>query len=107
MKIKTIYLFRHGEIEPRYKEKYIGHFDAGLSFNGIQQNKKIDKFIKKLKDCVVVTSDLKRTYTGISKKLSKSRDLREISFGQWECLSWKEVIKKYRKESSSSWCCCC
>ncbi|MBI3027692.1 histidine phosphatase family protein [Candidatus Woesearchaeota archaeon] len=99
MKSSTIYLFRHGEIESKYLGKWIGHLDVGLSVRGKQQNEKIAKFIKKLNNCTVITSDLKRTYMGMSKKISKYKELREISFGEWEGLSWKEIAKKYKKES--------
>ena len=99
MKSSTIYLFRHGEIESKYQNKYIGHLNVSLSVNGIKQNKNIDNFIKKFKDYIIITSDLKRTYIGISQKFFKFRALREISFGQWEGLSWNRITKNYRKES--------
>ncbi len=101
MTIQKIYLFRHGELITKYHKKYVGHLDAPLSETGQKQAQSINTFISKLKNPTIITSDLQRTFSGLKLPLVKKKELREINFGTWDDLSWKEIKKSFPDEAEA------
>ncbi|MDK2820513.1 MAG: hypothetical protein PWP31_478 [Clostridia bacterium] len=105
MKPTRVYLVRHGETEWNNTGRYQGHSDVMLSSKGkLQANLLKKRFDNINLDCVF-TSDLKRA-TETASIISKShginvetlKDLREINFGAWEGLTYKEITTRYPKE---------
>ncbi len=99
MTSQKIYLFRHGEPAKEYHHKYIGHLDTPLSEAGEKQAQSISRFISKLKNPKIITSDLQRTFSGLHLPLLKKNELREIYFGAWEGLSWAEIERQFPQKS--------
>ncbi|MEK6810978.1 MAG: histidine phosphatase family protein [Nanoarchaeota archaeon] len=100
MSSQKIFLFRHGENIEAYRGKYVGHLDIPLSEKGRKQAQKINEFISKLKDPIIITSDLQRTFSGLNYFIMKKEELREINFGKWEGLSWSEIEESFTEEAS-------
>lgn len=94
---KEIFLFRHGDVEDRYKKRFRGALDVNLSPLGEQMSQANAKFLVEKPVDVVITSGLKRTdFVG---KLVAAQGIRheveprfaEARFGEWEGKSWAEV----------------
>lgn len=97
---KDFYFIRHGEINPLFKNHYIGETDVALCSEKSHQLMSIGKWLKqkKLTSLPVFCSPLKRCVETASiltlNNISLHKNLREISFGEWEGLSYKEIQKK-------------
>ncbi len=97
-----IYLFRHGETANAGQVCFNGHFDVDLSERGKEQFHLISQSLKGHPLNFVYSSDLKRTAL-CAEIIAKPHglkpiaypELRELSFGEWEGLSVKEVNEKY------------
>ncbi|WP_433966827.1 histidine phosphatase family protein [Tunturiibacter gelidiferens] len=97
--MSEILFVRHAETD--MAGTYCGHSDPEVNARGREQ---ISELINKLRDediDVVYTSDLRRassTANAIAEafgvKCHARRALREISFGRWEGLSWKEIEQR-------------
>jgi alpha-ribazole phosphatase len=91
-------LVRHGQTNHNLDHRYQGLTDAPLNKTGLKQ---ADQIIKRLIDeklDAIYSSDLMRsvqTAEKISKKyglqIKKDERLREISFGEWEGMSYQEI----------------
>lgn len=105
-KARHIYLLRHGKIALKKNEQvYIGHIDIPLSDEGICQARSLQEKFAGMKIAAVFCSDLTRsvqTAKLIAEKLDaqvQSRfDLREISMGEWEGKSFREIAQTYPAE---------
>jgi broad specificity phosphatase PhoE len=116
-----LYLIRHGETEDAHPKRYKGTIDVPLSLKGIEQIKRLSRYlahhssklntIESLKNVeqqelsAVYCSDLDRAVKsaeviaqpfGIQPVVVK--DLRERNFGQWEGMSFDEIKIKYPEE---------
>ena len=90
-------LVRHAEVEKKYKNKYNGHNDIGLSENGINQAKDLCENLNNLEFDAVFCSELKRareTIKNLDKKIIFTDKLREKSWGKHEGLSFDEIISQ-------------
>ncbi len=94
----NLYFLRHGEIEKKYLNTYIGSTDAGLSNYGKTQAKKLADFLKNVSVDVIYTSTLKRakqTANPLSKLKNitpiEEKKLSEIDFGPWEGKTFKAI----------------
>jgi len=90
-------LVRHAEVQEQYKNKYNGHNDISLSYNGKEQAKKLCKELNKLKFDAVFCSDLRRakeTASELKHKIIYTDKLREKSWGKHEGLSFEEIINQ-------------
>ncbi len=106
MEFNNIYLVRHGKISTDETEKYfIGQTDLMLDEEGRAQGKRLGRILSGIKVSAVFCSDLTRSfataeiisdYHGISPVVKP--ELREISLGEWDGLSFSEVIKRYPDE---------
>ena len=93
-------LIRHGQTEWNLKKRYSGFLDVGLNKTGKIQAKRLIGIFKEEKIDKVYTSDRKRaiqTARIIFKKarIEKIPDLREVHFGVFEGLTYKEIMAKY------------
>ncbi len=103
---RTIYLARHGAIQsPVDPKRFIGQLDLPLTGEGFQQAERLAEALRDMPLSAVFCSDLKRsveTAQIIAKPHHISciprRDLREISLGRWEGLSFDEVRRRHPEE---------
>ncbi len=93
-------LIRHGQTTWNSRKKYSGFIDIGLSKKGRLQAARLYERLKNEKIHKVYVSDRKRAiqtaeiaFRGI--KAERVPDLREIHFGVFEGLTYKEAMKKY------------
>ena len=94
-----IYLIRHAEAEGNYYRRIQGQWDGGITSLGYKQ---IDALAERMKDVhldALYSSDLTRTKltAGAIQKyhdlpLRTDKNLREVRMGQWEGMSWGDVI---------------
>lgn len=97
-----LYLVRHGETVWNVEARYQGHTDTSLSEKGLQQAQKLqERFIREPIDAIF-GSDLNRAAEtariiakpkGFNVQLTAS--LRELSFGDWEGLTYDEIVPKH------------
>lgn len=110
--MRKIYLIRHGQTDANVEKRYCGWTDISLNSKGINQSKKIGQKISDLEIDHIFASDLKRvkeTAKHINKIHNKDitylKEIREMNFGDFENLTFKEISKKYpeqRKEIISN-----
>lgn len=106
MKFKNIYLVRHGMVRMNKEQKsFIGQTDLPLNEEGEEQANRLSSILSKIKISSVFCSDLTRSvvtaerisaYHGISPVIKT--ELREISLGDWDGLTFSEVISRYPDE---------
>ncbi len=100
-----IILVRHGETNWNLYNKYQGHRDIALNDTGRKQAHEIALRLKNDNIEAIYCSDLSRTLETASIiaeyfKLPVNVDprLREMSFGEWEGLTFTEVYARYPEE---------
>lgn len=94
-------LIRHGQTDYNLKNRYCGFTDISINDIGKIRARKIKKKLKGLKIDKIFCSDLKRSWQTAKiifnhKKcfITKTPNLREIDFGIWDGLNFKQVIKE-------------
>ena len=97
-----ILLFRHGETANFKEVCFNGHYDVELSERGEKQFQHWAEILKQENFKAIYSSDLKRTHNSahfIAKKHGLEPisypELRELSFGTWEGMSFSEVEVAY------------
>jgi alpha-ribazole phosphatase len=103
---RMIYLVRHGTVQsPADPKRFIGHLDLPLNAQGRRQAEGLADALRDAPLSAVFCSDLKRSFETaeiIAKPHGIScvawRDLREISLGRWEGLSFDEVRERHPEE---------
>lgn len=102
-----LYLIRHGQTKWNFESKTQGCKNIELSELGVLQSKLIANKLKKIDEnyLKIFTSDLDRCYLTakvIGEELMVDvdvhRDLREMSFGDWEGLTHEEIKQSYSDE---------
>ncbi len=100
-----IYLIRHGEVEGASTRRYNGHANVALSERGVAQYHGLKERFDDAQISACYTSDLTRCVTGaeiIGSRLGvtpvREPDLRELSVGVWERMSWAEIMERYPAE---------
>jgi len=100
--MKTIYIARHGETDANKDMKFQGHTDNPLNAKGLAQAKELASLVQNLPLAKIYTSDLTRaieTATPIAKnhnlKIVARPDFKEICFGKWEGLTFKEIKSQW------------
>ena len=96
-----LYLVRHGETDWNLQRRYQGQSDIPLNNTGIQQARKIAGRLSKEKIDAIYSSDLSRareTAEQIAQphklKVTSDARWRELSFGDWEGLTYPEIQVK-------------
>lgn len=104
--MKTIYLLRHGEINPGKPRKFIGQTDLSLIPEGREQMSVLGSFLhRRTTFDQIVSSPLSRCLES-SELLNRSLktitcvepDLAEIHLGDWEGLTAEQVREKFPGE---------
>ena len=93
-------LVRHGQTEWNLKKRYSGFLDVALNKTGKLQAKRLMGILKEEKIDKIYASDRKRaiqTARIIFKKerIEKIPELREVHFGVFEGLTYKEIMAKH------------
>ncbi|ADO82301.1 alpha-ribazole phosphatase [Ilyobacter polytropus] len=99
-----VILVRHGESEMNRDGLFFGWLDPKLTEKGIKQAHNAKSVIQSFEYDEIYSSDLSRAretadivnYQGLPVKLSQ--ELREINFGIFEGLTYKEIKEKYPDE---------
>ena len=100
--MKKIYLARHGQTDANNSLTFQGHIDNHLNSKGLLQAKKIVDYFTNHNLPKIYTSDLIRTVETArptaeihNSEIVKIPALKEISFGEWEGLSYDEIKEKW------------
>ncbi|WP_238882206.1 alpha-ribazole phosphatase [Clostridium sp. YIM B02551] len=102
-----ILLVRHGETEGNFKGLYQGKSEYALNEEGEKQAIKLGELLKEYNISKVYCSPQKRcieTLQLMNKKFKDivlSEELREIDFGKWEGLSYKDIERLFPGEWKS------
>jgi alpha-ribazole phosphatase/probable phosphoglycerate mutase len=104
MKRTRLHLVRHGEVDGAEEKRYNGQSDVGLTQKGVAQIGLVQMRIKKMPIAAVYSSDLTRCTDGARLLASAFElepvampELREIDAGDWEGMTWDEILKKHPK----------
>ena len=97
-----IFLVRHGESEYNNTRRFAGHVDIGLTETGRHQVERLHDRLAGEKIDAVYCSDLRRARitaeivtAGRDLKITECPELREISYGDIEGLTFSEIQQKY------------
>jgi alpha-ribazole phosphatase len=100
--LTRIFLVRHGESEFNNTRRFAGHVDIGLTETGLHQVEKLRDRLAGEKIDTVYCSDLKRARitaeivtAGRDLKITECPELREISYGDIEGLTFTEIQQRY------------
>ncbi len=100
-----IYLIRHGEIEGSGVFRYNGQADVQLTAQGLHQYHLLADRLADKRIAACYTSDLSRCVQGARILCARwglqpvlKKELRELSFGAWEGLTWDELAERYPEE---------
>lgn len=94
-------LLRHGRTG--YSGRYVGSLDVGLSSEGVEQIKVLRSFFAHKTPEVILCSSMRRCRETSEilfgqRSVVSDDDLREIDFGDWEGLSFPEIVSTYPQE---------
>jgi len=103
-----ITLLRHTEVQEKYRYKYNGHNNIGLSKNGKAHAKIICKKLNNQTFDLVYASDLLRVRQSVKhlkKDIIYTNKLREKSWGRHEGMSFDEIINSedFKYENFLQW----
>lgn len=98
--MKKLILIRHGETGYTEQRRYCGHNNTPLNSKGIKQAIRLRSKLKKIKIDKIYSSDLRRACQTAkiifkNRLIIKKRNLREIDFGAFVGLTWKESSQRY------------
>lgn len=97
-----IFLVRHGQTGWNSEQKYMGSSDIALTEEGARQAERLADRLAAEKIGAVFASDLSRaclTAEAIAGRhglpVQMNRGLREMSFGEWEGLTYAQIMEKW------------
>jgi alpha-ribazole phosphatase len=101
-----IVLVRHGETEYNNKRVFHGWIDSDLNDKGIMQAQKAARLLEGESIDIIFSSPLKRAVTTAeiiarannNTPVSLASEIKEISFGLFEGLTYQEICEKYGME---------
>jgi alpha-ribazole phosphatase/probable phosphoglycerate mutase len=102
-----IFFVRHGETDWNRTFKYQGSTDIALNENGLSQARKAGLRLSRIAPDRVFSSPLLRAYGTAETIMEASAgnapievmdDLREISFGEWEGLTYSEITARHASD---------
>ena len=95
-------LVRHALTVDNQKSRLSGHIDSSISEEGKEQIDKITNYLKDFDIDKIYTTTSSRTKDTVKKlselKIIEKESLKEISFGDFEGLTFDEIKDKYPKE---------
>ena len=101
----TIYLLRHGALAAGSRDRFIGQLDLPLAPDGIAEAESLGEALRERRIDAIYCSDLTRSQqtasivagqTAIAIEVRSA--LREISLGDWEGLSRREVAARFPED---------
>lgn len=103
--VRKIYLIRHAAVIKPKEKIFIGSTELKLSSRGIFQAKRLSNFFSEIPLEGIYCSGLRRSIdtaeiisNGCDKPYAVVKELGEISLGEWEGKSYKEVKESYPLE---------
>ena len=110
MKVKNIYLIRHGETDWNKNHRFQGQTDIKLNETGRDQAIKLRPLMQQLQIESVYSSTLTRAYETaelasqeIKISIQKDDRLRETNVGAAEGLTMDELLQKFGSDSLTKW----
>jgi alpha-ribazole phosphatase len=101
----TLYLVRHGAIIRVAGQAYIGQIEAPLSEEGVEHAWALRKWLEPIHFSHVYSSDLSRSQRTAKiiagpriRSVETLPSLREISLGEWEGFTFKEIEQRFPEE---------
>jgi broad specificity phosphatase PhoE len=106
----TIYLIRHGETLWNRERRIQGHQDVPLSETGLEQARRLGKYLRGIHFHGMYASDLQRAVqtaeeviAGRNLSVHTFPSLRERYLGEWEGLSFESLKKQYPEDWQTVW----
>ena len=114
--IMKIYLVRHGETDGNVRNLYYGNMDLPMNANGMEQVENVAQILAGVPFDSVYTSNLERAETTaeiilqnncflersenniLYPHMSVMPSIKELNFGDWEGLTYQEVMEAWPKE---------
>ncbi|MBS1227473.1 MAG: alpha-ribazole phosphatase [Proteobacteria bacterium] len=100
-----VYLLRHGALAAGSRERFIGQLDLPLAPDGIAQAEVLGEVLREKPIDAIYCSDLARSQQTAriiagqkAIAIEVRHELREISLGNWEGLSRREVAARFPKD---------
>lgn len=110
MKIKNIYVIRHGETDWNKNHRFQGQTDIKLNDTGREQAIKLRPLMQQLEIESVYSSTLVRAYETaelatqeIKLTIQKDERLKETNVGAAEGLTMEELLQKFGPDSLTKW----
>lgn len=110
MKIKNIYVVRHGETDWNKNQRFQGATDIKLNDMGRDQAANLKAFFQSIQIDSAYSSTLSRAsetaeiaLSDLKISIHKDERLREISIGEAEGLTHEEILQKYGEQSLLKW----
>jgi len=101
----NIFLIRHGEIRGAQIKRFIGATDVPLSDQGLEQARRLRRYLSAIPFDRVYSSPLERTLATASiisglpgKEIIEKRALGEIDLGEWDGKSFSEIQRLFPRE---------
>src|SRR5690348_7218296 len=108
-RVCRLWLVRHGVTLWNLEQRLCGHHDIPLSDRGYLQARWLARRLRLENICAIYSSDLRRAYETArliadqqpaSVPLHISPVWREMSFGDWEGLTYQQIATEYKNELS-------
>ena len=101
-KLNRLYMIRHGQVKGFADYPAYGHTDVDITDVGRLQMENMAERLRHADIKAIYSSDLKRSVKG-AQIISRYHDviiyslpeLREVCFGDWEAISFKEIHKRF------------
>lgn len=102
-----LFLIRHGEVEERYQGVFAGRIDMALSPRGHDQARLLGRYLDRHRFAALYVSPMMRAQQTVvplrhlsDQPIISRAELREVDFGCWTGLAWKEVWDKFQVNPS-------
>lgn len=100
MTVTRLFLIRHGQTDCNLNNRYSGFLDVGLNKTGQLQARRLAAAICQERIDRIYVSDRKRAIQTAriifkNKKMERLSGLKEVNFGIFEGLTYKEILKKH------------
>lgn len=109
MQTKVV-IIRHGQSIANEKRVYLGHTDWDLTDEGRRQARVAAEYLRREKIDAIYSSDLSRAYNTAlphaemrNMRIVRSKELREIYLGDWECIPLNDMCRLYPIEFCVDW----
>lgn len=103
--MSEVIFVRHGESEMNEKGVYCGWSDSPLTPKGIIQAQAVSKKLADERIDLIISSNLDRCLVTAEiinrfhdKRIIQESELKEINFGKWEGLSYKDICREFYEE---------